>query len=135
MATIEKRLTRLEHRANAHYRRLNALDNSENPPLRYVALLSQSGTDDPTAIVLENTLGEIPTLSRYETGAYTLDTVGEVFTENKTVVLISDRGNPLEQVGANIETVNQVQITTFYANGTNTDAILANTAIVIIVYP
>ena len=55
--------------------------------LVYRALLSQSGTNAPTAIVLENTLGEVPTFSYVDVGVYELNTVGNVFTTNKTFVL------------------------------------------------
>lgn len=53
----------------------------------YRALLSQSGTSAPTAIVLENTLGETPTFSRVTFGTYFINTVEEIFTENKTIIL------------------------------------------------
>ncbi len=51
----------------------------------YTALLSQSGTSAPTAIVLENTLGATPTFSYNAQGNYTVTCTG-CFTEDKTVV-------------------------------------------------
>lgn len=50
---------------------------------RYVALLSQTGTDAPTATVLENTLGGTVVWTRNDVGDYT-GTLAGVFTENKT---------------------------------------------------
>lgn len=57
--------------------------------LIYRALLTQSSTGAPTAIVLENTLGEVPTFTYDNVGTYTIITVGNVFTANKTHVLLS----------------------------------------------
>jgi hypothetical protein len=51
--------------------------------LKYVALLSQVGTDAPTATVLENTLGETITYTRSSAGLYYIVTTG-IFPENKT---------------------------------------------------
>jgi len=53
----------------------------------YTALLTQAGTNAPTAIVLENTLGVIPTFSYSQAGDYSLDAAG-AFTANKTHALI-----------------------------------------------
>lgn len=51
----------------------------------YVALLFQSGANSPTATILENTLGEVPTFGAYGlAGSYTINTIGAVFTANKT---------------------------------------------------
>jgi len=53
----------------------------------YTALISQSGTNDPTAIVLENTLGVPVTFSRTGDGTYYI-TCSEFnfFTINKTFI-------------------------------------------------
>lgn len=52
--------------------------------LKYVALLSQSGTDAPVATVLENTLGVTITYSRVSTGEYLLTASSNIFLQNKT---------------------------------------------------
>jgi hypothetical protein len=53
------------------------------PPYKvYSALISQSGTDAPTAIVLENTLGTI-TFTYNNTGQYRINS-DNLFTSNKT---------------------------------------------------
>lgn len=53
----------------------------------YSALLAQTGTDDPVATVLENTIGTI-TWSRGGAGFYEA-TCTDCFTLNKTMVFIS----------------------------------------------
>lgn len=55
----------------------------------YSALISQSGTDAPTAIILENTLSDTPVWSRTSGGDYRLTLAGE-FTADKTVCMIGN---------------------------------------------
>lgn len=54
----------------------------------YRALLSQSGTDAPVAVVLENTLGGVPIYSRSSSGVYAA-TLSGAFPLGKTVVRAS----------------------------------------------
>jgi hypothetical protein len=54
-----------------------------SPCKKYVALLSQSGTNAPTATILENTLGGTITWSRNASGNYTATLIG-AFTQNRT---------------------------------------------------
>lgn len=54
----------------------------------YVAQLSQSGTDDPTAVVLENTLGFVPDWKRNSAGLYGFDWDGD-FVSTKCAIYIS----------------------------------------------
>ena len=56
----------------------------------YVALLTQSGTAAPTAIVLENSLGGI-VWARSSAGIYTA-TLSGAFTTDKTAVLLGSTG-------------------------------------------
>lgn len=53
--------------------------------LKYVALLSQSDTDDPVATIFENTLGGEPTLSFDGTGTFS-GTLAGVFTAGKSYI-------------------------------------------------
>jgi len=53
------------------------------PYLKYVALLSQSGTSAPTATVLENTLGGTVVWERNDVGSYT-GTLTGAFPADKT---------------------------------------------------
>jgi hypothetical protein len=54
----------------------------------YTALLTQSGTDAPTAIELENTIGEI-TFNYISIGTYSV-TISSLFTADKTISFISN---------------------------------------------
>lgn len=54
----------------------------------YTALLTQSGTDDPVATVLENTLSGTPVWTRVDTGQYYCTLVNE-FTSGKTVMHVT----------------------------------------------
>ena len=60
-----------------------------NPYVEYVALVSQTGTSNPTSIVLRNTLSAIPTWTR--TGVNTFDlTLTGAFMSNKTICSITN---------------------------------------------
>ena len=85
------------------------------PYLKYVALITQSGTSAPTAHVLENTLGGTVVWSRTSTGVYRATLAG-AFTENKTA-LYATEGAP-----ANGSVINEVR---FFR--VNADYILLNT--------
>lgn len=58
----------------------------------YTALLTQSGTAAPTALVLMNTLGEVPVFSYSATGTYIITSPGGLFPTSKTFVFFG----PLE---------------------------------------
>jgi hypothetical protein len=66
---------------------------------RYVALLSQSGTDAPVATVRENTLSGVPARLRDEPGSYALYLAGE-FPAGKTVVFWNDRQGAVVEVSS-----------------------------------
>ena len=55
----------------------------------YVAQLSQAGTDDPTAVVLENTLGFVPDWKRNSAGAYGFDWDGD-FVATKCFIIVQN---------------------------------------------
>jgi hypothetical protein len=76
---------------------------------RYVVLLSQSGEDDPTAIVLENSLGGTVVWTRSSAGSY-VGTLNGVFTVNKTWIIAATHG--LSGVGAAPGSVNAVTVQT-----------------------
>jgi hypothetical protein len=102
----------------------------------YSALISQSGTADPTAIVLENTLGGTITLSRDDAGQYVLYSPS-LFVANKTAITIGDASSLYNQVvDINALRVSAVAIAIATLNASNvlTDAILSNTFIEIRVY-
>lgn len=83
-----------------------------SPAKRYIALVTQSGSNNPTAIVLRNTLSDAPTWARSAEGIYTVTLTGE-FTANKTFsrakVVALKTGNEfqgdLDRTSANVLTL------------------------------
>jgi len=94
---------------------------------KYVALLSQSGTNAPTATVLENTLGGTVVWTRNSTGLYT-GTLAGVFTANKTWTSITSTATGTV-TGAVSTSVDTVTVAT-----SSLDSALTNSAIEIRVY-
>jgi hypothetical protein len=71
----------------------------------YTVLLTQAGTSDPVATILENTLGEIPVWTRDVTGNYYLDSTSNLFTTNKTFTTVTNREiNTLQFISVQSET-------------------------------
>lgn len=62
--------------------------------LKYVALLSQSGTDAPVATVLENTLGGTVVWGYIDVGIYSA-TLSGAFTTNKTYISLTSQGGDM----------------------------------------
>ena len=56
----------------------------------YTALITQSGTAAPTAVVLQNTTGGTITWTRVSVGSYKAAISGVTFVENKTAVLLGN---------------------------------------------
>lgn len=56
------------------------------PYLVYRALLTQMNNDAPVAVVLENTLGEVPTFGYNTPGNYSLIVVAPLFVVSKTFI-------------------------------------------------
>ena len=100
----------------------------------YSALLTQVDTDPPTAIVLENTIGNI-VWSYIEVGNYK-GTLSSAFTTNKTFVFINSlQSYDVNTAGVTTYNVNEVNVTTGVPDGgTPTNGILINTPIEIRVY-
>jgi len=106
-------------------------------PLVYRGLLTQTGTDAPVAIVLENTLGETPTYSRNNTGSFSILSAGGVFTTGKThVMLTAGSADHLDEITMGYEIVgtNNIEFSSF-RNGNISDDILVLASIQILVYP
>lgn len=99
----------------------------------YSVLLSQSGTNNPTATILENDIGAVDW--RWEdTGVYS-GTLANSFPANKTFLYIQD----LSAIDGKRATCyrfdnNQVFVQTTEVNGTQLDGELINTAFEIRVY-
>lgn len=58
----------------------------------YTAIISQTGTSDPTVLVLENTLGGTVVWARSATGLYS-GTLAGVFTASKTWIMLGNNSN------------------------------------------
>ncbi len=101
---------------------------------KYVALLTQTGTNAPTAIVLENSLDEEPTFSYAGVGDYSIDTVEDIFTAEKTFLNIPNNDSTSQNSIA-WSAADAIQLKSFVANGTETNGLLSVTPIMIIVYP
>ena len=56
----------------------------------YSALITQSGTAAPTAVVLQNTTGGTITWTRVSVGSYKAAISGVTFVENKTAILLGN---------------------------------------------
>lgn len=102
----------------------------------YTALLSQSGTDAPTATVLENTLGVDVSFTYFLAGNYFINAIG-AFTGGKTCVIM---GQSIYATSAYIvipylPNIDQVQIrVTKVTDNTSSDNKLTNFPIEIRVY-
>lgn len=102
--------------------------------LVYAALLTQSGTDDPVATVLQNTLGGTVVWTREAEGFY-VGTLTGVFIEDKTALFIAntralDAGFFITR--GNTDTI---EIQTGDVDGTSQDSYLDVTSVEIRVYP
>lgn len=70
------------------YQLVQAVQQAARPYDSYVIAMSQAGTADPTAVVMENNLSGTPVLARSGGGSFTITLVGE-FLAAKTVAFIS----------------------------------------------
>jgi len=99
----------------------------ENKPKKYVALLTQSSTSAPTAIVLENTLGTV-TFGYNTTGIYSVTATG-LLTTNKTTIV----------TGGAVCSTSNLTVNGFYLLSYNIpnleNGILNNSTLEITVYP
>lgn len=99
----------------------------ENKPKKYVALLTQSSTSAPIAIVLENTLGSV-TFGYISTGTYSITATG-LLTSNKTAIV----------TGGAVCSTSNLTVDGFYLLSYNIpnpeNGILSNSTLEITVYP
>lgn len=99
----------------------------------YTALLTQSGTASPTAIVLQNTLGVTVTFGYTIAGQYTVTATGAL-TINKTWIIFNNIDSNGFTITYNGKSLNDFQILTRNGAGVTTDNILNLTEIEIRVY-
>lgn len=98
----------------------------------YTALITQSGTDAPTQIILQNQLGGIISWSRISAGLYQGDLIG-AFPANRTALymasgLSNDPGTILTRSNDDQITLNVT------ANGVSVDSSIENTMLEIRIY-
>ncbi len=99
----------------------------------YVAMLTQSGTGAPTAVVLKNTIGNI-VWSRSAVGSYT-GTLTGAFTSQKTWCQVTAQGlDGSPKCGMGRADNNSVALGSVNAAGTAADSLLNNTPVLIKVY-
>jgi hypothetical protein len=113
----------------------NLNDNPGRPYLVYTALLSQAGTDDPTVTILENTLGEEPSITYQSDGNYWITLVGK-WTIDKTAVFTQQIGATI--FGSLILDNDTIIITTesiYTGSPVASNGLLVNNLIEIRVYP
>ncbi len=111
--------------------------NSVSQPYKvYTALISQNGTNTPTTdVILENTLGYVPLLSRGVTGIYQIEATASTLTQIYTII-----GNNRNIPNLDIVSLStggpppyKVSVYTF-SGGTLTDGLLNKTPIEIRIY-
>ena len=102
----------------------------------YSALLTQTGTSDPVATVLENTLDGVPIWTRDSIGIY-VATLASAFTADKTWLSITPNwtvgdsgGTPKVERGSS----NDIQVVSYATDQSGIDGLFSNTPIEIRVY-
>ena len=104
-------------------------------PLIYKALITQTGTNDPTAVVIYNSLGQVPVYSRQGVSEYELGVTGAIFTANKTFVHCTMESTSTAFVAKiELSATNKITITTFGEDGT-AEELVGKMFISIEVYP
>lgn len=105
----------------------------------YVAILEQSGTDAPTAQVLENTLDIDVTWARVGAGAYNLTADSALFTSNKTYLYCQQPSSGGVDRATRVlwgsSTIVQIQTTIVSSGVPTSDNVLDRTTFEIRVYP
>lgn len=101
----------------------------------YVAVLSQSGSSDPTVdAVINNTFTGGITITRASTGVYSLTSASSEFVSGKTLATISNGINGNGQVGSQYNTISIVTVSTRNSAGAATDSILSGATLIVRVY-
>ncbi|MFH6956775.1 hypothetical protein ACHRV1_05160 [Flavobacterium aquidurense] len=98
-----------------------AITRASIPYRVYTAIITQSSTNAPTAIVLENTIGSIPTFTRINTGIYSCN-VNQVAGINKMIVFATNNSGAL--ITSYVSLNNQEVIIKTYSNNVLADSLL-----------
>lgn len=116
---------------------ISDIANLINPYKVYTAFLTQSGTNAPVAVVLQNTIGDI-SFEYIDIGAYAISS-NNLFTEDKTIVLqdqqINRNDNDIDYcIRIVYDDVNSIIINTAFLDTSEINDALLNTPIEIRVY-
>jgi len=102
-------------------------------------LLNQSGTDDPTMVVLENTTGEAPVATRTDTGNYKVEhsmiVPGKTFLMPGSIDMVNNLTAITYGAGTGEIIVSTADIASFPSSITSMDNILYNASMEILIYP
>ena len=109
-------------------------DSSSTSYLKYVALISQFGTNAPVATVLENTLGVDLTWTRDGSGDYTLTPDSALTLDLNKVVIFTTKGLGIIGWTRSFVSTNVIKLQSYNDEGSATDG-LSRTSIEIRVYP
>lgn len=108
------------------------LNNNSAPYKVYTALLTQKKNNPPTAIILENTIGDI-VWTRNSKGEY-VGTLNGAFTTNKVICFAGVNNGKLSSVQLIPTSVNEINLKTINLYSNFEDDLLSNTSIEIRVY-
>ena len=103
------------------------------PYKKYVALISQTGTSDPTVTVLENTIGDI-VWTRVGVGLYSADLLGAFPTQDKVYLSINNTLASLFITEFKWGTIDNVNINTYDFSISSIDGAMSFNTIEIRVY-
>lgn len=110
--------------------------NNSSPYKVYSALISQSGTSNPTVTVLQNTIGTID-VTRNSTGVYYFSSlVFNGFSSNDKVLvfLLNGQSTTGIYIAQYVPPINAVQLTSLNTSNVVTDTLLNNASIEIRLY-
>ncbi len=114
------------------------VDADDVPYNVYIALLSQTGSNDPTVIELQNDFSDVTfTWARWQTGGYKVTAGSAVFTEDKTTILLGTIGTGVTgyvENAADWGSTIEIVVKTTDSSGTNIDGILSSTTFEVKVY-
>ena len=121
------------------FTRVQTLENASTTaaataPKRWVGLISQSGTNAPTTIVLKNELGGDLVWTYDVVGNYYATLVGG-FTINKTLVMIHPSSSARRFGASSWEDGDHISVDTQSSSGVDANNMLNYTPLVIEVYP
>lgn len=100
---------------------------------KYIGIASQSGTDAPVVLVMENTLGATITWTYDNVGSYYGTASSAIFTTDKTWFIIGNQAD-LSTVTSIRNSTTQIQISTFSDVATQSNNMMFDTPIEIRVY-